>query len=210
MSRYRILPRTLRAMDSGRWHPGHCLFLMFLHVLATSSCLLVRHPSKYSFVIHCQYGFVSSMQASVVLEGFTCLARPWTFQNFATVNGENQACRGATPTDNSVTYYEVVGDTSLDACKWSCVGRGSECKGIEFSAGRCEVWIRTQGIAATWPVQGFSCLRYSPQPQSLFVKKSKSRKTSFLGPSFVQTAYASDKQAEVFSLTSVEESSKEL
>jgi len=152
----------------------------------------------------------AGIQASVVLEGFTCLARPWTFQNFATVNGENQACRGATPTDNSVTYYEVVGDTSLDACKWSCVGRGSECKGIEFSAGRCEVWIRTQGIAATWPVQGFSCLRYSPQPQSLFVKKSKSRKTSFLGPSFVQTAYASDKQAEVFSLTSVEESSKEL
>ena len=180
-----------------------------LLVLAVSSCLLARHMPA-SIALSFTASMVSSMQASVVLEGFTCLARPWTFQTFAPVNGENQACRGATPADNSVTYYDVVGDTSLDACKWSCVGRGVDCKGIEFSAGRCEVWIRTQGIAATWPLQGFSCLRYSPQPQSLLAKKSKSRKKAFLGPSFVQTAYASDKQAEVFSLTSVEESLNEL
>eukprot|EP00931_Biecheleriopsis_adriatica_P060391 TRINITY_DN3626_c1_g1_i3.p1 TRINITY_DN3626_c1_g1~~TRINITY_DN3626_c1_g1_i3.p1 ORF type:complete len:1029 (+),score=110.24 TRINITY_DN3626_c1_g1_i3:286-3372(+) len=76
--------------------------------------------------------------------------------------GENRACRGATPTDNSAKYYELYkGVFHLEACKALCVGtRG--CVGIEYKVGRCEVWRRSEGIGATAKVLGFRCLRYEP------------------------------------------------
>merc|ERR1712217_532057 len=51
--------------------------------------------------------------------------------------------------------------TSLDACKSLCTDTVG-CHGIEYSASsqRCEVWTRPEGIGATKPVSGFTCLRY--------------------------------------------------
>mmetsp|Transcript_79920 Transcript_79920/g.226045 ORF Transcript_79920/g.226045 Transcript_79920/m.226045 type:complete len:628 (-) Transcript_79920:365-2248(-) len=76
----------------------------------------------------------------------------------------DQACRGATATDNSDSYYDLfTGIGSLAACQDICVG-ASACKGIEYNAqadaGRCEVWTRPEGIGAVVPASGFACLRY--------------------------------------------------
>jgi len=38
------------------------------------------------------------------------------------------------------------------------------CKGIEFSAGRCELWTRPEGIGSATPLSGFTCLRFKPAP----------------------------------------------
>ena len=77
----------------------------------------------------------------------------------------SHACRGNSPTDNNRSYYEVKGGVeSLEACQHLCEEHGS-CKGIEYNPnGRCEVWTRMEGIAATsmppaaWGT--FSCLRF--------------------------------------------------
>ena len=106
------------------------------------------------------------------------------------VSGGDQACRGAHSKDNSANYYTVVREQSLDACKLACSRYGTDCKGIEYSAGRCEVWTRPEGIQATFPLKGFSCLRYQPSASTaaLVQKKSRSRR-HFLGPAFLQTGY---------------------
>ena len=46
--------------------------------------------------------------------------------------------------------------TCAQDCKQACRGHAG-CKGIEYSAGRCEVWTREGGIEATVPLQGFKC-----------------------------------------------------
>jgi len=76
--------------------------------------------------------------------------------------GADQACRGATPVDNSEDYYGLhLGVESLAACKDLCTGT-AVCKGIEFQeqSGRCEIWTRAEGISATVPIQGYTCLRF--------------------------------------------------
>merc|ERR1712203_62489 len=39
------------------------------------------------------------------------------------------------------------------------MGARLECKGIEYSNGRCELWMRPEGIGATFGLVGFTCLR---------------------------------------------------
>jgi len=76
--------------------------------------------------------------------------------------GVDRACRGASWTDNSDTYYQVhLGTASMAACKALCK-QASVCKGVEYSSPmrRCEVWKRPSGIGSTWPAPGFTCLRY--------------------------------------------------
>eukprot|EP00440_Ansanella_granifera_P039220 gb/GFBE01042551.1/.p1 GENE.gb/GFBE01042551.1/~~gb/GFBE01042551.1/.p1 ORF type:complete len:615 (+),score=87.21 gb/GFBE01042551.1/:1-1845(+) len=79
--------------------------------------------------------------------------------------GTDRVCRGATPTDNSRTYYAVERVDSIDECKERCA-ESVGCKGIEYSSGRCEIWNRTGGIGASDNVTGFSCWRYVTSPAS--------------------------------------------
>lgn len=76
--------------------------------------------------------------------------------------GDGRACRGRSARDNSATYYEVVsGVTQLGDCKAKCVATAG-CVGIEHNPrgrGRCEVWTRSEGIQASIPLPGFTCLR---------------------------------------------------
>eukprot|EP00930_Biecheleria_cincta_P049706 TRINITY_DN34902_c0_g1_i1.p1 TRINITY_DN34902_c0_g1~~TRINITY_DN34902_c0_g1_i1.p1 ORF type:complete len:291 (-),score=53.54 TRINITY_DN34902_c0_g1_i1:152-1024(-) len=83
----------------------------------------------------------------------------------------NRACRGTRPTDNKDSYYEVYYNiSSVDGCKAHCVANQPRCKGMEYSPGRCEMWIRKEGIASWWepnieeldPANGqiFTCQRY--------------------------------------------------
>jgi len=75
----------------------------------------------------------------------------------------DRACRGADSRDNLASYYKLFkGMATLEACKDLCRATDA-CAGIEFNGniGRCEVWIRPDGIGATTQVQGYQCLRYS-------------------------------------------------
>jgi len=80
-------------------------------------------------------------------------------------NGSNRACRGASAKDNSGSYYNVFSAASLEECKDNCRG-SQDCVGIEFNSnnGRCEVWVRAEGIGATAEVSGYQCLRYNKGP----------------------------------------------
>lgn len=77
----------------------------------------------------------------------------------------NRACRGTRREDNKDEYYEVhSGIFSVEDCKALCLDDQPRCKGIEYSEGRCEIWVREKGIAAfSEPsLEGitFTCLRY--------------------------------------------------
>eukprot|EP00440_Ansanella_granifera_P053395 gb/GFBE01057881.1/.p1 GENE.gb/GFBE01057881.1/~~gb/GFBE01057881.1/.p1 ORF type:complete len:733 (+),score=124.17 gb/GFBE01057881.1/:1-2199(+) len=90
---------------------------------------------------------------------------PWQFEPVD--GGEGRACRGASSLDNDPSYYIVFnGIASLEACSAQCLLAAS-CRGIEYSSsGRCEVWTRAQGIAASQSVRGYRCFRYIPETSS--------------------------------------------
>lgn len=76
----------------------------------------------------------------------------------------NHACRGDNSSDNDPKHYEVHNWIhSLWGCKDYCE-RTDFCTGIEYSAGRCEIWKRSRGIYhfKEIPVEKgeFTCLRY--------------------------------------------------
>jgi len=76
----------------------------------------------------------------------------------------NQACRGASHTDNNHEYYEVASATNHEDCMQKCLQMkpSGRCKGIEWGANhgnRCELWTRPEGIGATSGVPNFMCQR---------------------------------------------------
>ena len=115
------------------------------------------------------------IQASIPLSGFTCMRYDGPLVTTTTPavgtwvpmdGGNGRACRGASPDDNAAEYYTVIpGLVNLEACKAKCeVTEG--CKGVEFKIGRCEVWTRPQGIRASIPLPGFTCLSYQSPTSS--------------------------------------------
>ena len=104
--------------------------------------------------------WTTGIRASVALEGSTCLR----YEAFIDVNGgQDQSCRGGHIFDNSASYYRsytLSQIPNLESCKVECVGRAS-CKGLDFSAlTGCKVWSRVQGIEATAPTPGSTCVRH--------------------------------------------------
>lgn len=106
----------------------------------------------------------AGISSTAPASGFMCLTYG-TQEQFEPVDGgSNRVCRGASPQDNSESYYAVYNMTAtLDDCKRICA-EAPVCKGIEYNqereGGRCEVWTRTAGISATAPGRGFTCLQY--------------------------------------------------
>ncbi|CAE7760738.1 unnamed protein product [Symbiodinium microadriaticum] len=99
------------------------------------------------------------------LPGFTVLQDALT-DLWEPVGGSgNHACRGDNASDNDPRHYVVHKIYSLEECKLKCMGldRG-DCRGIEYSHGRCEIWTRAFGIFAyaEIPLEKavFTCLRY--------------------------------------------------
>jgi len=71
--------------------------------------------------------------------------------------GMDRACRGSWAGDNSADYFTVVpGIGSVAACQSACLDE-PDCKGVEYSNGRCEVW--TRDIQASVYLSGFQCWR---------------------------------------------------
>mmetsp|Transcript_96662 Transcript_96662/g.207421 ORF Transcript_96662/g.207421 Transcript_96662/m.207421 type:complete len:468 (-) Transcript_96662:61-1464(-) len=163
----------------------------------TPGCRGVEHNPKS----RCEVWTRSEgIQASRAVPGYTCLrygtSLPTTgpVQSFVPIDGgQDRACRGANMGDNSASYYTVHGDVDdLDDCEAKCIAT-AECQGIEYNEdlGRCEVWIRSEGILASAPVSGFSCFRYGRSTGPLVLEEMprrapRSRRHSFLGTALLQ------------------------
>jgi len=74
---------------------------------------------------------------------------------------ENQACRAQ---DGSVDNYVVADATTLELCQKRCVDMFPFCKGISYSANKCELWTHLEGIHQTYGLQGSTCLQYLRAP----------------------------------------------
>jgi len=134
---------------------------------STSGCVGIEYNSGGRCEVWTRVG---GIRASKAVSGFTCLrygSLPATttfgpMGSYEPVDGgEGRACRGAHTGDNLASYYSAhLGVFSLEACKAKCASTMS-CVGIEHNrGGRCEVWTREQGIAASAAVNGYTCLRY--------------------------------------------------
>ena len=97
---------------------------------------------------------------SKVLAGFTCLryGRP-TSRLYQWRESAGYACRYQHTNDNLPSYYEVSSPPCLELsdCKARCAA-ADLCSGIEFSYGRCEIWLRP--IKAAKAIPGFDCWYY--------------------------------------------------
>eukprot|EP00441_Pelagodinium_beii_P007800 CAMPEP_0197690874 /NCGR_PEP_ID=MMETSP1338-20131121/108959_1 /TAXON_ID=43686 ORGANISM="Pelagodinium beii, Strain RCC1491" /NCGR_SAMPLE_ID=MMETSP1338 /ASSEMBLY_ACC=CAM_ASM_000754 /LENGTH=680 /DNA_ID=CAMNT_0043273365 /DNA_START=116 /DNA_END=2158 /DNA_ORIENTATION=+ len=110
------------------------------------------------------------IEASAPVAGYTCFVyggppvttSPAILTDFSPVDGgEGRACRGASENDNSAEYYNLFTSVpSMEDCMHKCANQ-PKCKGIEHHGnGRCEVWTRPEGIQASFPVSGYTCLAY--------------------------------------------------
>ncbi|CAE7570592.1 unnamed protein product [Symbiodinium microadriaticum] len=108
--------------------------------------------------------WATNVRASTAASGSICLR----FEPFVDVNGgRDQSCRGGHVFDNSGFYYRsytLAQVSTLESCRVQCVGTNG-CKGIDWSASGCKVWLRVQGIEATAAEPGSICVRYGvPDP----------------------------------------------
>jgi len=93
--------------------------------------------------------------------------------------GEGRACRGASRTDNSADHFTVFfGIPRMEGCIAKCENEPL-CTGIEHNpSGRCEVWTRPEGIQASVPVAGYTCLAYGSAVTSSSTAISTTETTS--------------------------------
>ena len=74
--------------------------------------------------------------------------------------GINSKKQGTDCNHHSPSLFKVVPAYSIDECKGKCILELPECKGVEYSFGRCEIWTRPEGLFVTKNISGFTCLRY--------------------------------------------------
>ncbi|CAE7212169.1 unnamed protein product [Symbiodinium natans] len=105
--------------------------------------------------------------ATKQIDGFSCMRYGWATRHLVAMGGgAGRACRGDSPTDNMDSYYTLGKTRPLQDCKARCAA-APLCQGIEFSLGRCEIWLRP--IRATASIPGFSCFSYSFQAGALLL-----------------------------------------
>ncbi|CAE7341355.1 unnamed protein product, partial [Symbiodinium pilosum] len=130
-----------------------------LECTRTEACIGIEHSGSRCEV----WTRAGGIQASIELAGFTCLSYGGLSSTTATTTstrnlaplfepvdgGEGRACRGGSMSDNAPSNYLVMsGVQDIGGCRRECV-QAASCVGIEYSPGRCEVWIRPDGINAT-------------------------------------------------------------
>lgn len=132
------------------------------HCVATDTCVGI----EYNVGGRCEVWTRSGgIQASIPLENYWCLRygsqSPGFSGTFEPVDGGvDRVCRGAHENDNFAQYFDVQSADPLDGCKGLCASTDG-CKGIEYHKyGRCEIWLREEGIQASKTATGYTCLRY--------------------------------------------------
>ncbi|CAE8610275.1 unnamed protein product [Polarella glacialis] len=121
-----------------------------------------------------QYTF--GILSNYKLTSFTCLRNDLAPVFSPVDGGKDRACRGATSSDNSDSYYKVFSDLSLRDCQSKCMDEAL-CKGIEHSTeyghnnGHCEIWTLSYGISSSVLVAGYTCMSYNDKapPLTLFL-----------------------------------------
>ena len=111
------------------------------------------HPSNWRCELWTTPG---GIQASIYFETADCYRRVAKLEPVD--GGDDRACRGANPSDNNPAHYVVHPHSVLDDCERQCIAT-PECRGIEYSFGRCEVWVRGEGIESSVALPGFKCFR---------------------------------------------------
>lgn len=133
---------------------------------AANTCVGIEHSPT---AMRCEV-WTENIGASAIVAGFSCFryqsggpeSQAASPDSFVPVDGgSGRACRRASSTDNSASYYTVHhGVVSLDNCKDLC-GAATTCVGIEYNDdGRCEVW--TENIGASASAAGFFCYARIP------------------------------------------------
>lgn len=126
--------------------------------------LMGNEPTRDFYDCRTYYKRPCETTAHPPLSSSTTPTTTSTSQAFVPIGGEGQACRGSSSTDTSDSYYTLMTGLMLDECKAKCIAEPL-CKGIEHNPnGRCEVWTRPEGIHATAPVAGYTCLVYGTLP----------------------------------------------
>eukprot|EP00435_Cladocopium_sp_Y103_P041290 s1471_g11.t1 len=125
-------------------------------------CIQENFPG-YTIVQNGAYNLTTGKKWYPVGDGST-IEYPPDHRGWEPVGGPgNHACRGDNSSDNDPKHYEVHTIHSLSGCKDLCEGTDA-CTGIEYSAGRCEIWKRPRGIFAfkeiPLEIAEFTCLRY--------------------------------------------------
>ena len=111
------------------------------------------HPSNWRCELWTRPG---GIQASAYFQAADCYRRVAKLEPVD--GGDDRACRGANPNDNNPAHYVVHPHSVLDDCERQCIAT-PECRGIEYSFGRCEVWVRGEGIESSVALPGFKCFR---------------------------------------------------
>ena len=101
--------------------------------------------------------WTSNISGSYSSETRTCLR----YQPLIPVGGGlDRACSGMDATDAWPSYYSLTSSESfsLASCKTLCLSTIG-CKGIQYTAGNCQVWTRRGGIQSSRDQSGSLCLR---------------------------------------------------
>ncbi|CAE7509865.1 unnamed protein product [Symbiodinium natans] len=101
--------------------------------------------------------FTTLTFTTVTITTVTTTTDPFAGRAWETVGG---ACRGNTANDNAPQNYEVLKVQSLESCQAKCLAAFPRCKGVEYSEGRCEIWVRPEGIFVAKDLTGFACFRF--------------------------------------------------
>lgn len=132
------------------------------HCVETENCVGIEYNAGGRCEVWTRDG---GIQASIALNNYWCLryGAPTLSGTFEPVDGGvGRVCRGAHENDNLAHYFDVQSAPSLDGCKAICA-RTAGCKGIEYhETGRCEIWLREEGIEASRALAGYTCLRFIP------------------------------------------------
>ena len=134
----------------------------FCAKVAPGQCTAENFPG-YEIVQNGAYNLTTGKKWHPVGDGSSFVYPP-DLRAWEPVGGPgNHACRADNSSDNNPDYYRVHNIHSLSECKDLCE-RTDFCTGIEYSAGRCEIWMKCTGMHAfkEIPVEKgeFTCLRY--------------------------------------------------
>jgi len=170
--------RACRGASGGDNSADHYSIVRGLFTLSDCQAECTRQPACQGVEFspnRCEiWTRAEGIQASAPVSGYSCYrfldpsmstTTPYPPGSFEAVNGgKDQACRGASASDNRPSYFDVIhGVSSITACKAECMKEAS-CTGIEYSPGRCEIWTRAAGIEASITLSGFNCWRRTEEP----------------------------------------------
>ncbi|CAJ1416134.1 unnamed protein product [Effrenium voratum] len=73
------------------------------------------------------------------------------------VLGFDAECRGSSSEEDLAQHKGVVQAASLQRCQERCL-ENTLCQGVEYHLGRCELWIRPEGIGSTANAENHICM----------------------------------------------------